>query len=62
MDVSEIQTQGARARLRGQHMVTNPFYKARNMPFTTGESVREWNEKATAWRRGWERQNFELNE
>ena len=62
MDTSQIHAQGASARARGEHMVANPFYKARNMPFSTGESTREWSEKAAAWRRGWEWQNFQLNE
>jgi hypothetical protein len=62
MDTADIQQQGAAARLRGEHMIANPFYKARNMPISTGESNAEWNRKATAWRRGWEQQNYSLNE
>lgn len=62
MNISDIQQQGASARQRGEHMVANPFYKARNMPFSTGESTREWDEKARAWRNGWEQQNFKLEE
>ena len=62
MDAIEIQQQGAHARLRGEHMVANPYYKARNMPFNTGESTEEWNQKAVAWRRGWEQENFHLDE
>lgn len=58
MDPIEIQQQGAHARLRGEHMVANPYYKARNMPFSTGESTEQWNQKAMAWRRGWERENL----
>jgi hypothetical protein len=61
VDIREIQAEGARARLRRQHMVANPFYRARNMPFSTGESMEQWNEKAAAWRRGWERKNHELS-
>lgn len=61
MDTSEIQAEGARARLRRQHMVANPFYCARNMPFRTGESVQQWQQKAAAWRLGWERKNIELS-
>jgi len=62
MNAIEIQQQGAHARVRGEHMVANPYYKARNMPFSTGESTEQWNEKATAWRRGWEQENYQLNE
>jgi hypothetical protein len=58
----EIQQQGAHARVRGEHMVANPYYKARNMPFSTGESTEEWNQKAVAWRRGWEQENYQLEE
>ena len=43
-------------------MVANPYYKARHMPFRTGEPVEVWNLKATAWRKGWEEENFKLNE
>lgn len=62
IDPAEIQQQGACARMRGEHMIANPYYKARNMPFTTGESTAEWNEKAIAWRRGWERENLMCND
>ena len=62
MDTIEYLQQGAMARLRGEHMVANPYYKARHMPFRTGEPVEVWNLKATAWRKGWEEENFKLNE
>jgi hypothetical protein len=62
MDTNDIRAQGASACARGEHMVANPYYKARNMPFSTGESVREWSEKAGAWRQGWEWQNFRLGD
>ncbi|MDR3418563.1 MAG: hypothetical protein P4L83_20525 [Nevskia sp.] len=54
---SDIQQLGAHARARGEHMVCNPYYKARNMPLATGEPVASWDEKARAWRLGWEQQN-----
>lgn len=62
MDISEIQQQGASARRRGEHMVANPFYKARNMPISTGEPTGEWDAKARAWRHGWEQSNYQLDE
>jgi hypothetical protein len=60
VELSDIRAQGATARLRRQHMVNNPFYRARHMPPRTGESLQQWYEKAAAWRQGWERKNSEL--
>ena len=62
VDIRDIQAEGARARLRRQHMVVNPYYRARNMPFSTGETLEQWNRKAAAWRQGWECKNVELSE
>lgn len=49
---------GIIARSQGKSFLDNPFLKTENLPAQTGQSVESWNEKAQAWRDGWECENL----
>jgi hypothetical protein len=52
----ELERQGAKAAVRGEELRCNPLLLQRNMPTSTGESLREWSLRFAAWQAGYERQ------
>ncbi|SFM42166.1 CrpP-related protein [Nitrosomonas communis] len=53
-----IQKAGANARAIGIKEIDNPYYKPRNMPAQTGETITVWQDKALAWEFGWKMEDI----
>ena len=49
----EIWQLGAQAARAGLALLDCPYYRAANMPAHSGESIRAWQAKVTAWEAGW---------
>lgn len=52
-EIEQLERAGAVARAAGTSRFDSPLYAAERMPGSTGQSVKDWQDRASAWERGW---------